>query len=414
MKKNKLNIALIILIIIVAFLVILELTTDLVSKGFNSLKHSFFRLVGIESKEGNSTGNINNYGYITEDNKYLYYMCPVENGKYVGIAKVNKKDLTGPQTILVKGTWELTSVNSYGDYIYFVTLSQNEVDENDEKADEVDNKIHRVSKSGDQKDEILNDNEFHNYDYKMTVIGGKIYYIGEDECIWYMDLNGKNKKKLNNNKTGFEAISDKYILYNLPKMKDGEELPVSYIMDRNGKNQREINGNKIYTPVIYNNYIFYLTEDRYIHRVGVDGKNDIMLSDSKAYNLNVSDDGVFYLDYVYSSDNEIEALAIYRMDFDGKNNKKIYELKESTNSVCLLKDWVFFIDSDEDSMYMDIVSPDGKQHINLITLDFADYYYLEDLLEERKNEIAEGEENSSGEDTNNQVENNNVSNEVQN
>ena len=102
------------------------------------------------------------------------------------------------------------------------------------------------------------------------------------------------------------------------------------------------------------------------------------------------------------------------MDFDGKNNKKIYELKESTNSVCLLKDWVFFIDSDEDSMYMDIVSPDGKQHINLITLDFADYYYLEDLLEERKNEIAEGEENSSGEDTNNQVENNNVSNEVQN
>lgn len=202
-KNNKWNIILIILIVIVAILIILELTTSLVSKGFRALKHSIFRMVGVETKEGNIIGNINNFGYMAEDNEYLYYMCPTKNGQYVGISKVSKKDLTGPQVRLIEGTWEITSINSYGDYIYFVTLSKNEVDENDKDADEVDNKIHRVSKNGDQKDEILNDNEFNNYAYKMTVVDGKIYYIGEDECIWYMDLNGKNKKKLNDNASRF-------------------------------------------------------------------------------------------------------------------------------------------------------------------------------------------------------------------
>ncbi|MBR2289134.1 MAG: DUF5050 domain-containing protein [Clostridia bacterium] len=190
LKHNRWNIVLTIAIIIVVILIILELAV-----GLSSVKHAFFRFVGIETKEGNSTGNINNYGYAAEDSKYLYYMSPNENGQYIGINKVSKKDITGKQTRLIEGEWEIASINSYGDYIYFVSLSQTSAS----GEDEVDNKIHRVNKNGNQKDEILNDNEFHNYDYKIVVTGGKIYYIGEDECIWYMDLNGKNKTRLNEN-----------------------------------------------------------------------------------------------------------------------------------------------------------------------------------------------------------------------
>ena len=138
LKKSKINIILSILILIIGILIILELTTKIVSKNLNTFKH-FFRTVGIESKEGNTIGNINNYGYLAEDNNYFYYMCPTENGQYIGISKVSKKDLTGPQTMLIQGTWEIASINSYGDYIYFVTFSQNEVDENDKDADEIDN-----------------------------------------------------------------------------------------------------------------------------------------------------------------------------------------------------------------------------------------------------------------------------------
>ena len=385
-KKNKWNIIVIIAIIVIAVAIILELIV-----GLSTIKHAIFRLFGVESKEGNSMGNINNFGYATEDKDYIYYMAPNKNGQYIGINKASKKDLTGKQTRLIEGTWEIASINSYGDYIYFVTLSKNNVDENDKNADEVDNKIHRVNKNGDQKDEILNDNEFNNYAYKMIVVDRKIYYIGEDECIWYMDLNGNHKTRLNENATGFEAINDKYILYNMPAFKDGKDTTVSYIMDRNGKNAREINGERIFTPILYGDYIYYLTEDRYLHRMGKNRKNDKMLSDSKIYNLNVSDNGVYYLNEVSIPSSDEVALAVYRMDLDGKNNKKIYTLEESSSTLCLLNDWEFFLDSNSEEGRMEIISTDGKQKIDLFTLYYADYYYLDELVEERENSNSENQ-----------------------
>lgn len=369
LKRNKWNTLLIVLIIVVAILIILEITI-----GFGNIKHSIFRLFGIEPKEGNTTGNINNYGYAAEDNKYLYYMSPNSNGKYIGINKVSKKNLTGEPTRLIEGEWEITSINSYGDYIYFVSLSQN--DEN--SSDEVDNKIHRVNKNGNKKDEVLNDNEFHNYDYKIAVVGGKIYYIGEDECIWYMNLDGKNKTRLNENASGFEAITDKYILYNMPAFVDGKDTSITYIMDRNGKNQRQLNGERIYNAVIYKDYIYYLTEERYLYRIGIDGKDNTMLSDVKPYNLNVSDKGIYYFKEIYTDDGYIEEVTLYRMDLDGNNNQKIYSLEDVSNSLCLLKDWVFFLDSDDEKGKMEIVSTDGKQKVTLFELNYADYYYLDD------------------------------------
>ena len=392
-NKGKLNLILKIAIVIVVILIVLELTI-----GLGTIKHAIFRLFKIESREGNSIGNINNLGYAAEDNKYIYYMAPSSNGQYIGINKVSKKDLSGKQTRLVEGTWEIASICSYGDYIYFVTLSQNSNGENDSNADEVDNKIHRVNKNGNQKDEIINDNEFHNYSYKMQVVGGKVYYIGEDECIWYMDLNGKHKTRLNENASGFEAINDKYIIYNMPAFVDGKDTSITYIMDRNGKNERQINGERIFTPIIYKKHIYYLTQDRYVHRMDLDGKNDIMLSDSKIYNLNVSDNGIYYFSEVRSNKTgEVTAIAIYRMDLDGKNNKKIYTLEEESTSLCLLKDWVFFLDSNDEEGRMEIISPDGNQKISLFKLYYSDYYYLDELIEERRNSNATEETVLDGE-----------------
>lgn len=371
-KTNKWNIVLIIAIAIVAIAIVLEFTI-----GLSNVKHAIFRLFGIETKEGNTPGNINNYGYAAEDKDYLYFMCPNLNGKYRGINKVSKKDLAGKQIRLIEGEWEITSINSYGDYIYFITLKENGAG----SQDEVDNKIHRVKKNGDQKDEVLNDNEFHNYNYKMTVVDGKIYYIGADECIWYMNLDGKNKTKLNDNASGYEVITDKYIIYNMPAFVDGENTSVTYIMDRNGKNAREVNGERLFNSVIYKNYIYYLTEDRYLHRIGIDGKDDIMLSDAIVYNLNVADSGIYYFGEKNDAQGNLESVSLYKMDLDGKNNTKIYTLEEYSNTLCLLKDWVFFLDSSEEEGRMELVSNDGKQKITLFSLRYEDYYYLDEIKE---------------------------------
>lgn len=202
---------------------------------------------------------------------------------------------------------------------------------------------------------------------------------------------------------GFEAVTDDYILYNMPIFKDGEESSVSYIMDRNGKNAREINGERIFTPIIYDNKIYYLTEDRYVHKMDLDGKNDVMLSDSKIYNLNVTEDGIFYLNNVYSSNGELESIAVYKMDLDGKNQKKLYTLQDSSNSLCLSKDWVFFLDSNDTSGYMELISTDGKQKIDLFSLNYSDYYYMDELIEERRNSENTTAENTTENTTENKV-----------
>jgi sugar lactone lactonase YvrE len=375
-KHNKLSVFLIVLIVIVAVLIVIELATSGISKMFSSVKYALYRNFGIESKEGNTTGNINNYGYITEDKNYLYYMTPTQNGRYIGISKVSKKDLTGEQTVLAEGDWELASLNSYEDYIYFVTLTENDVDEDDTDADEVDNKICRVKKDGSNY-EIINDNEFQNYSYKIAVVDKKVYYIGDDQCIWYMDLNGDNKTRLNENATGFELVTDKYIIYNMRSTDEDTTSTVTYIMNRDGSNARAVNGERLFTSVIYEDYIYYITSDRYLHRIKVDGTEDEMLSSNIIYNLNVTENGVFYFNYYMNSDNEVAGLALYRMDLDGKNNKQLYKLNESSNSLCVTNDWVFYLDSDDDQGRMEIVSFDGSQRIILSYLNYSDYYYLD-------------------------------------
>lgn len=294
-------------------------------------------------------GNINNYGYSVEDSKYIYYMSPNEDGKYIGISRVSKKSLTGTQVRLIEGAWEITSLNCYGDYIYFVTLNQNKEDENDKSKDEVDNKIHRIKKDGTEH-QIINDNKFNNLAYKIVVVDNKIYYIGEDQCIWYMNLDGNKKTRLNENATGFEVVTDKYIIYNMRETDaENKESSCTYIMDRNGKNARKVNGERLYYSIIEGDYIYYLTEERYLHRIKIDGTADEMLSDKKIYNLNVNEKGIFYLIYNLTEENKVESCSIYKMDLDGKNQKELYKLDSTTNSICAMSNWIFYLDNDDKS-----------------------------------------------------------------
>lgn len=221
---------------------------------------------------------------------------------------------------------------------------------------------------------------------------------------------------------GFEAITDQYILYNMPAFVDGEETSISYIMDRSGKNERQINGERIFYPILYKDYIYYETADRYLHRMHIDGSDDEMLSDAIISQYNVSDNGIYYIRQVlttatYQNDDgdvkeeKVRTYAIYRMDLDGKNNKKILTLETGSDSLCLLKDWVFFLDSNDDQGKVVLISPNGKQRIDLFTMDFSNYYYLKEdeisvdelsedqIIEQPTQETVENVQEDNGETT---------------
>lgn len=377
-KENKANIILRIAIVIVAILVII-LLIDLVVNGIKNRK-----------KMGNTSGNMANVGYIAEDSKYLYFMCPSEDGKYLGISRLSKKDVSGKPERIIEGDWNINNINVYGDYIYFMTLA----DTPENEKDTIDNKIHRIKKNG-KDHQVLNDNEMYNQSAEMAVVKKKIYYIGEDSCIWYMDLNGKNKTRLNENATGFDAITDKYILYSVQKVVDGEELSTTYIMTLNGKDAHEVTNDRLFNPVIYEDTVYYLSREAYFYKVGVDGKNNKMLTDARIYAFNVTDDGIFYISYTYNNSNEANGYGIYHMDLDGGKATLLGKIEDETPVICVTEDWIYYMDSDRQTEgRIELLSIDGKQKNIIYTLKYDNFYYLDDETEQEVTEDTPDEEST--------------------
>lgn len=365
-EKNRKKIVIALIVILV--LLVIEFTTHIISRSLLQVKHNIFKTIGLESKVGNTIGNIQSYGYVAEDNKNIYYMGMTSNGKYFSIYKLKKNDLTSDPQSLYEDVCDITGINVIDEYIFFVTLDK------EEDSDEVDNKIHRMRKDGSEHT-IINDNDFNDKCFQIFAVKKRIYYIGSDECIWYMDFNGNHKTKVNDDSSGFVGITDKYILYNIYKDEAQTEIS-TYIMDLDGKDAREITGEQLNSVNIVDDYIYYLTSDKYIHRVKIDGTEDEMLSKESAYLFNVTKNGIFFINYYYLDD-EVAGIAIYRMDLDGSNEKQITRLSNTTTTLGVLDDWIYYMDSYTDQIRIEMISFDGKQKINLYTLDYSNYYYTD-------------------------------------
>ena len=169
------------------------------------------------SKEGNTIGNIRNYGYAVESDNWIYYLSPNEDSTEIGIFKVKNNGKNKQQ--LYMSNLDIVSLNVYKDYIYFVG---NDVGTYLE-GDDIDNKIYRMKKDGTAI-EVLNDNELNNECYEIYVINNKVYYIGLNAEICKMDLNGANKTVVADNGTGYLGITEKYIIYNSDSGKEDEEF----------------------------------------------------------------------------------------------------------------------------------------------------------------------------------------------
>lgn len=335
-----------------------------------------------KSETGNTIGNIRNFGYIADDANYLYFMSPNDEGSTLGIRKISKNDLTGKSELLVSDDWQIAGLNCYKDYLYFITMTSFENTENasndlgdssSSDTDTIDNKIYKMKTDGTELT-VINDNEFNNGDYQLFIVNDKIYYIGIDECIYTMDLEGNNKTKLNDNASGFIGVTDDYIFYNKAiENSSGDQTYVTYMMNIDGSNEHPISdGELLYDINIVDGYIYYITKNRYISRMKLDGTDQKMLSDQTAYRLNVTNDGIYYLNY-YQVDGENAGVAIYRMDLDGSNVTELTKLDKYTEVLCEFDNYIFYSDTDGKTGKFEIISKDGKQNIVLYSLDLSKF-----------------------------------------
>ena len=181
-KVNKTGKAIIPIIIAIIAVVIVAI---LVVVGFTILN---------KKGNGNTIGNIRNYGYGAVSGNWIYYLSPNEDSSNVGIYKVKKDGKDKKELLMNENNEEIVSINVAGNYIYFIQIVQ----EADNDEDQVNNKICRIKKDGSDF-QVINDNEFNNDCYEIYVINGKVYYIDTDANVAKMDLDGSNKTVVSEN-----------------------------------------------------------------------------------------------------------------------------------------------------------------------------------------------------------------------
>ena len=353
-------------------------------------------------KEGNTIGNIRNYGYAAENNGWIYYLAPNEDSTEIGIFKIKNNGKEKQQ--LYMSSLDIVSINVYKDYIYFIG-SATEVYKED---DELDNKIYRMKTDGTEL-EVLNDNELNNECYEIYVIKDKVYYIGLNAEICKMDLNGSDKTVLANNGTGFLGITEEYIIYNLPD-ENAEADYVTHIMNLDGSDPRPIiNGKRLYSVNIEDNYIYYSDSEKKLYKTKIDSNvEEPVYENISAYNLNTNDGYAYYLNYL-DIENDDDTVCLFRVKLDGTTEvpEKIKELSTYSSFIDVVGDWVIYMDSSDQAGFIMLVNKNGtKEEVELYNLDYAAYYESLDFSDEQVS--ANGEtttENTVSNETTNTVSN---------
>lgn len=320
---------------------------------------------------GNTIGNIRNYGYMTQSGNWIYFFSPNKESTEVGVFKIKAGDTEQKtKTELTMGKWEnILSLNVSGDYLYFIGIFPEQFS----NEDLIDNKIYRLKTDGTGL-EIINDNEFDNDCYEIFVINDSLYYIGTDYNIYKMDLDGTNREIVSKNGTGYLGITDKYIIYNLPN--ETNDNYVTHIMNLDGTNSRPIIENtRLYSVNIEENYIYYTNEDKQICRVKLNGKKQEVLYDTTAFNLNVSGEYAYYLNYADKSNSDY-TVCIYRVKTNGTTEtpEVVKELEKYSNFLGVTGNWIIYLDYTEFEAFINLVKIDGSEEIKVYSLKYDEIY----------------------------------------
>lgn len=384
-KKTGKKIKILVILAIIVFLVIVAIVSIFLFGSKNGISTCKF----VNNKVGNTIANISNYGYTAEQGGIIYYIAPTKDGQQMAIYKTDKSDVNPQEIVKVEG--DILSLNVLKDYIYYIELSDEEIEQsstiaaNSENSDILNNKIYRVKTDGTGL-EVINSNEFHDKCYEIYVVKDKLYYIGVDANIWYMNLDGSEKTKLNNDKTGFLGITEDYIIFNVKKNQEkqgADSATAEYetcVMSLDGKNRKVLNGDRLYNVNIVDDYIYYIDANKAIYKVKTDGTNNVKITDEvQAYYLNIINNKILYMDFV-----EDKVVALFSMDLDGTNIKEVYRLENYSSFLNAVDNKVIFMDSNAEGASINMIDLDGSNKVSLYELKKR--VGVENVVEETTNE----------------------------
>ena len=335
------------------------------------------------NKVGNTIGNIRNYGRMAVCGGKIYYVSPNETADKICIYTCDKNG--EKQKKIYETADDILSLNIYKNKLYFITIGE----EYTQTEYNVNNKICSIDLDGSNYT-VINDNEFDDTSYEMYLIKNKIYYIGADENVYRMNLNGANREVVNSDGAGFIGVTDKYLIFNIKENEKNEETGeentniVTYVSDLDGSNKRKINGSRLYSINLIGDEIYYVDEDKNVKKYNLSTNEDTQITDPEgeiaAYNMNISNKYIYYMNYC---DDEYN-VAIYRMKLDGSENEQLYQLDNYSNFLDVGLDKVLYMDNNDEKGVINLLNPKTKEIKSLY-----EYVFETDKIETDMEEIVE-------------------------
>lgn len=263
---------------------------------------------------GNTTGNIANAGFITQQGNWLYY-----RGAEGGLCKI-RTDGTGREKL--NDDWILY-INVVGDWVYYI-----------EDSDSWSGAICRVRTDGSAQS-VLNGDVCQD----LYVAGDWIYYEDQskDFATYRMHLDGSGETLVSNETMFGMNVVDDWIYY----YTGGSGVNHAYRVRADGTGQQstltedDVTGNL----VVADGWVYYLTTyDHYLHRVKTDGTGRMQLNsaDTSPF-FTVSGNSVFY-------GNCDDGDALYSMNTDGSDQAPFDDVY--TESINVADGWVYVFKSD--------------------------------------------------------------------
>ncbi|GEM_PF-471700 len=268
-----------------------------------------------ELAEGNTEGNINNYGLVTETDEYIYYVNEFKIYKSDRDLK-NKTPLVEQPENLGKDT-----LNVVEGWIFY----------------RQGNEIKRARTDGTNVETI-----FKGYSLHMKVVGNWIYFVSlkDDGKICRIDVNGENKSFLCNESVYDIAVYDGKIYYSY-EGRDGAHLEV---INTDSTGLQSLADIKTRSMIADGDYIYYIDDiDEILCRMNLKDKTVEKLSRKQVLKF-IKDGGQIFYTLKDDTNNSVSRYkGLYSMNVDGSNLLDIdSECYLSETAIGVTESFVFY------------------------------------------------------------------------
>ncbi len=304
----------------------------------------------MDRNRGNTTGNINEYGFSAAKDGWVYYSEFKDNNSL--IYKTNGSEKS---QLLYENQANILFLNVVDSWIYY---DKGDLSKRDSKGYPVQSIICRMKTDGSEKTEIATTGALNH----LSVVDGWIYYSYIDSgkyIVSRMKTDGSEKTDILNLDTlilDFNVVG-KYMYY---LEVDNSTQAISIYKQEIGSSDKTelLKEDKLdlLDLNVAGDYIYYEKADKQtkaatIYRMKTDGsgEKEISKEDACAWSvLNVTDDWIYYM-----TDNQTGSTTynskIYRMKPDGSKRTKISDKDICISAMNIVGDWIYYTKIDQNT-----------------------------------------------------------------